>query len=437
MMNRIMANLRKFGKIKNLHTIISKETIKPSSSTPLHLNTHNLSRIDHLAPNIHMPLVFFYQNYTNGDINILKKSLSHSLTQYYPFAGRLLAPAPVATHIDCDDEGVEFVEASIDSRIDDFILKEDQDETFDQLIPNALGCAVDKTSTNMVAVQLSHFTCGGVAVAVVISHKVADAFTMANFINHWATLTRGGSPINPSFFSPSMSMSTFKVPEASVVETTKIVKYAIKRFVFPNTKLNKLKKKINRMGTSPVNATRVESLTSLLFKCALGATITKSGSLQLSSLVQLVNLRGKTNANFPELAPGNFYAAVVEKIKHSCQIELNEVIINLRRERMELQQVKNEEEIYKKGIKSWMMSMDDQIQTYVFSSICRFPFYQVDFGWGKPARVMLRMGHSLTSFLVFMDTPSGDGIEATVRIKEEEMSIFQKDKELHAYTRDI
>ncbi|KAK9052231.1 hypothetical protein SSX86_028859 [Deinandra increscens subsp. villosa] len=432
MMNQIMAKFQRFEKIRKLHTIISKETIKPSSPTPPHLKTHHLSMIDHLTPNVHMPWVFFYKNYTKGDINILKKSLSQCVTHYYPFAGRLLGPD--ATHIDCNDEGVEFVEASIDSRIDDFIFKKDQDETFDQLIPNALGCAVNKTSANMVAVQLSYFTCGGAALAVSVSHKAGDGFTMGSFVNDWSILTRGGSPIIHGFF-PS-TMSNFKIPEFLLVEGPK-VKCVTRKYVFPNSKLNELKNKINTMGTSPMNPTRVESLTSLLFKRAEAAATAKSGSLQPSRLVHMVNLRGTNNANFPKLALGNFFACVGAKIKDSGEINLNEVITSLRNERVELQGVSEVEEAGKTLVDAWREIVDDQNRAYTFSSLCRFPFYQVDFGWGKPERVMLRSEIMGTNFLMFMDTPSGDGIEATVQLEEEEMSIFQNDKELHAYTQDI
>ncbi|KAK9069076.1 hypothetical protein SSX86_013192 [Deinandra increscens subsp. villosa] len=424
-----MPKFQRFGMIRKLHTIISQKTIKPSFSTPPHLKTHNLSLIDHLSPNIHMPCVFYYKNCTKGDINILKKSLSQSLTQYYPLAGRLIAP-----HIDCNDEGVEFVEASIDTRIDEFILKKDQDETLDQLIPNALGCDVNKTSPNVIAIQLSHFTCGGAAVAVSISHQASDASTLVNFVNHWATITRGGSPINPSFFSSTMS--NFKFPEFTIVETPK-VKYATRKFVFPNSKLNELKNKINAMGTSPMNPTRVESLTSLIFKCAADAATTKSGSSQPSSLHQAVNLRGNTNANFHKLASRNCFAMAVAKIKDSGQIELNEVITSLRKERMELQEVREVEEVGKKMVNSWLTFMDDQIRSYAFSSVCRLPFYQVDFGWGKPAQVMLRTGNMDANFIYLMDTPFEDGIEATVQLEEEEMIIFQNNKELQTYAEDI
>ncbi|XP_076936462.1 acyltransferase Pun1-like [Bidens hawaiensis] len=426
----MVAKIQRFGILRKLHTIISQETIKPSSPTPPHLKTHNLSLIDYLNPNIHMPIVFFYPNYNNSHKNILKKSLSQTLTQYYPFAGRL--PAPSTPHIDCNDEGVEFVEASIDARLDDFILKKDPDESLDQLIPNALGCAVNKTSPNMAAVQLSHFRCGGVAVGVTISHKVADGFTFGNFANRWAAVTRGGSQyvINPHFFSSSLG--NFKVldfPESEITGVT----YATKRFVFPNSKINELNSNINTMGgyTSPTNPTRAESLTALLFKCA---ATTKSGS---SSLNRMVNLRGRTAANFPKLALGNLFVVTTTNIKDSSQVELNDVISSMRKEIMELQGVKEVDEIGDIMVKASQTLLSDQTRTYTVTSLCRFPFYEADFGWGKPARVMIGIGSVDANMILLMDTPCGDGIEATVKLEEEEMSIFQKNKELHEYAQDI
>ncbi|XP_076920847.1 acyltransferase Pun1-like [Bidens hawaiensis] len=431
-MNRMMANIQRFGRLRKPHsTIISQETIKPSSPTPPHLKKHNLSLIDYLNPDIHMPIVFFYPNYNNSsDKNILKKSLSLTLTQYYPFAGRL--PAPSAPHIDCRDGGVEFIEASIDTQLDDFILKKDPDESLDQLIPNALGCAVNKTSPNMAAVQLSHFSCGGAAVAVSVSHKVADGFTFGNFVNHWAAVTRGGQPsiINPHFFSSSLG--NFKVldfPESEITGVT----YATRRFVFPNSKINELKSKINTMGgyASPLNPTRAESLTALLFKCAAA---TKSGS---SSLNRMVSLRGRTAANFPKLALGNLFVVTATNIKDSSQVELNDVISSMRKEIMELQGVKEVDEIGDIMVKASRALMSDQTRTYTVTSLCRFPFFEADFGWGKPARVMIGIGSVDANMILLMDTPCGDGIEATVKLEEEEMSIFQKNKELHEYVQDI
>ncbi|KAL8196451.1 hypothetical protein R6Q57_024746 [Mikania cordata] len=193
----IMSRFQKFLRSRQLHTIISQEIIKPSSPTPLHLKTHHLSLVDQLAANVNMPLILFYNNFKHGDINILKKSLSQSLTSYYPFAGRFLAP--FVPQIECNDQGVEFLEASNDSRLSDFINNKEVDETIDQLIPNYVLGNANKPA--LVEVQLNHFRCGGAAVAVSISHKVGDGFTVSKFLNHWATVMRVGSPKNPTFFS--------------------------------------------------------------------------------------------------------------------------------------------------------------------------------------------------------------------------------------------
>ncbi|KAL3497725.1 hypothetical protein ACH5RR_040457 [Cinchona calisaya] len=97
--------------------IISKDLIKPSSPTPKHLKTYNLSVLDQLSPRFYYPIVLFYpaldsKNSCNiKDISSrLKKSLSEALTHYYPFAGQISGK----DFIVCNDEGVDFYEARID-----------------------------------------------------------------------------------------------------------------------------------------------------------------------------------------------------------------------------------------------------------------------------------------------------------------------------------
>ncbi|XP_076900826.1 epi-neemfruitin B synthase L1AT-like [Bidens hawaiensis] len=179
-MTMITTRLLRCLRSRQLHTIVSQETIKPSSPTPPHLRTHHLSLPDQMAPNSMIRLLFFYKNDTVvGDVNILKKSLSQTLSSYYPFAGRFLAPSmPI---IDCSDQGVEFLEVSNDSRLSDFIFKRDLDESIlDQLIPNyAIG-----ENPNLAEVRLNHFKCGAAALGLSIPHKLGDGFTMANFFNH-------------------------------------------------------------------------------------------------------------------------------------------------------------------------------------------------------------------------------------------------------------
>lgn len=427
-MRTIMAKLQRFGRIRQLHTIISQEIIRPASPTPPHLRTHNLSLLDQFAAHIHMPIVFFYPNYNNGNPNILKKSLSQCLTQYYPFAGRF--PGPHASHINCNDEGVEFLEASIDTRLDDFILQKEKEEILDQLIPS-----VHNTSPNLVEVQLNHFAGGGAAVAVSISHKVADGFTMVNFFNHWATVSRGGSPINPSFISSAISNT--KMPEFELKSIEKL-NYARKRFVFPNAKLNELKNKVNAMAATPMNPTRVELVTSLLFKCAAGAATTKSGSSKPTNLFHTVNLRSKIIKNCQEVAAGNISTMVIANMADSGAIKLNEVIAKLRNGIMELEGLRDVQEAAGNLLgRLSMLAGDHETRAYTCSSLCSFPLYELDFGWGKPLEIMVRFPDVNDSCILLMDTPSRDGIEALVRLQKEEMAILEKDQSLLAYVEDI
>nr|XP_043638212.1 acyltransferase Pun1-like [Erigeron canadensis] len=142
------------------------------------------------------------------------------------------------------------------------------------------------------------------------------------------------------------------------------------------------------MGVTPLNPTRFEALSSLLFKCAVDAATTKSGSLQLSNLALLVNMRDKISTICPKTAAGNILALASARMANSGEIQFNEVIL-------------------------------------------------VDFGWEKPERVLVvTTGIEGSSHFIFMDTASGDGIEAIVHLEEGEMAILQNHKELLQYVED-
>ncbi|KAK2665370.1 hypothetical protein Ddye_003944 [Dipteronia dyeriana] len=71
---------------------------------------------------------------------------------------------------------------------------------------------------------------------------------------------------------------------------------------------------------------------------------------------------------------------------------------------------------------------------YMFSSLRNVPFYEVDFGWGKPAWVSLVHRHYKGVMLV--DTKAGDGIEAWVNMDKEEMVYFQNDPNITMLLKD-
>lgn len=87
--------------------IIHRETIKPSSPTPHHLKTLELSVFDQIASDVYVLLLFFYRPHnssvTSAEIsNIPKTSLSKTLTLFYPWAGQFQYNDSIC----CNDRGV-------------------------------------------------------------------------------------------------------------------------------------------------------------------------------------------------------------------------------------------------------------------------------------------------------------------------------------------
>nr|GEV80859.1 acylsugar acyltransferase 3-like [Tanacetum cinerariifolium] len=249
----------------------------------------------------------------------------------------------------------------------DFILNM-QHEDLDQLVPNGqlwnkLNHTfedIEKDKASVLAVQVNQFACGGIAVAVSLSHKIADGSSLCNFFNDWAIMTRLRS-------------------------------WEQKSFVFPGTKLNDLKLKVMAMtadSEQPImNPTRLEVLNWLLYRCALrAASKSKSGSFK----------------------PTGFIMGIKD-IKSEFEIL----------QTMPLESVIEEEQ--RKG--------DDY---YISTSICTYPLYGIDFGWGKPIKVSIA-GTMANNNFVAVDTRNGGGIEVFVSLGKEDMPFFQRDLELLSF----
>lgn len=91
----------------------------------LELKHYNLPFYDRMMPDDCTPVIFFYHNpqpliRETTIANLLKKSLSQSLSKYYPFAGRL---SSTGSYVECNDAGVQFFEARIACKLSDILKK--------------------------------------------------------------------------------------------------------------------------------------------------------------------------------------------------------------------------------------------------------------------------------------------------------------------------
>ena len=71
----------------------------------------------------------------------------------------------------------------------------------------------------------------------------------------------------------------------------------------------------------------------------------------------------------------------------------------------------------------------------MFSSWCRFPFYEVDFGWGNPT--WMSIVAIPFEIVGLFDTKDGDGAKAWVSLSEKTMLLFQNYPEIKAFTSQI
>ena len=92
--------------------------VRPSAPTPS-VSLWN-SNVDLVVPNFHTPSVYFYRPTAAADTAVMKAALARALVPFYPMAGRLKRDEDGRIEINCNAEGVLFVEALSDGEVDDY-----------------------------------------------------------------------------------------------------------------------------------------------------------------------------------------------------------------------------------------------------------------------------------------------------------------------------
>ncbi|KAK3013153.1 hypothetical protein RJ639_008576 [Escallonia herrerae] len=411
--------------------IISREIIKPSSPTPLDLRTYKLSLLDQLTTHIYIPIVLFFSNEVAADHNPssnfterslrIKGSLSKTLARYYPFAGRLKNDIL----IDCNDEGVDFVEAKTKSKLSEFLNKPESG-ALGLLFSDGFLWKDSCEDTSLLGIQVTFFACGGMAISLSISHKIADGCTISTFLSDWAAISYpSGKEVSPEFIATSILHLDvpFVVPGIELEKRDCITK----RFVFDAPKIAKLKAMAADSG-APQNPTRVEVVTALLYKCAVAASSAKN-----SLLIQLVNMRARVVPPLSSTSVGNFSWYFTTTPKRESETKLQDYVRGLRDGIGQL----CDKNVNNLKVNDWLLavlaSTEDVKVLFDDLDIYRYPLYKVDFGWGKPVWLRMADGVVKNTFVLF-DDGKGDGIEAFVTLEEEDMAIFQSDEELLAFT---
>ncbi|XP_074562520.1 benzyl alcohol O-benzoyltransferase-like [Curcuma longa] len=168
--------------------------VAPSVPTPYQFK--RLSDIDDQdGLRTQIPIIQYYRN--SGDdrdpVKLLRDALARALVFYYPLAGRLREVAGRKLVVECTGEGILFVEADADVRL------EQLDDALhppipylDELLHDVLGSG-GILHCPLMLMQVTRLKCGGFIVALRTNHTMADGAGLGQFLNAVAELACGAS----------------------------------------------------------------------------------------------------------------------------------------------------------------------------------------------------------------------------------------------------
>uniref|UniRef100_A0A803NPN2 Uncharacterized protein n=1 Tax=Cannabis sativa TaxID=3483 RepID=A0A803NPN2_CANSA len=148
------------------------------------------------------------------------------------------------------------------------------------------------------------------------------------------------------------------------------------------------------------------------------------------------------NHHVAKMAPSEFVSSILFPPRPQSMIEAKTCVMKKIREAIKKV---NKEYLDKlqKGEEDEQLSMIEQssknieksggeVIEFQVTSLSRFHFYEMDFGWGKPDWNSTA-AWNFDKIIAFFDTNDGDGIEAYVSLKEEDMAKFEADKQLRKF----
>ncbi|XP_065867936.1 agmatine coumaroyltransferase-2-like [Euphorbia lathyris] len=159
---------------------------------PIHEGIHQIPKFPHSIPlsvfdkvtyNTHIAVIYAYRPPTPPNETI-EYGLRRALSEYREWGGRLGENENGDLLILLNDKGVKFVEATVDSKLDQLILLKPSPILLN-LHPSL------KDVEELVQVQLTRFACGSLVVGFTAHHLVADGHATSDFLVAWGKASRG------------------------------------------------------------------------------------------------------------------------------------------------------------------------------------------------------------------------------------------------------
>lgn len=414
--------------------------VRPAEETPRRSLWN--SNVDLVVPRMHTPSVYFYR--PSGAANffdpqVMKEALSKVLVPFYPMAGRLRRDEDGRIEIDCNAEGVLFVEADTGSVIDDF---GDFAPTLElrQLIPT-VDYSGDIGSYSLLILQVTHFKCGGVSLGVGMQHHVADGASGLHFINTWSDMARGLDITIPPFIDrtllrardppqPAFHHIEYQPPPQLKTPLPNTQNTNVCIFRITRDQLNTLKNKSKEDGNT-ISYSSYVMLAGHVWRCAC-----KARSLPADQDSKMYIATDGRSRLRPALPPGYFGNVIFTTTPVAVAGDLMSKPLWYAASKIHNALARMDDEYLRSALDYLEIQPDltalvrgahtFRCPNIGITSWTRLPIYDADFGWGRPI-FMGPGGIALEGLAFALPSPTNDGsLSIAISLQEDHMKLFQK-----------